>query len=643
MKRTAEQPRRKTSRATEGKVNSATGWFPFRLPLPIIVLCVFAVFGRILGGQLLDWDDDMNVTRNVAVMHPSFERIAGLWTHPYSNLYVPLVYTSYIVDLFISRGGVWMLHLSNLLLHCGAAICVFILLQRLVGSQVAALAGALLFALHPLQAEPVSWVTGRKDVLSGSLMLLSLVLFDSLLLRIRAVDAESIEAHARKRNHTSGESLKPGGVRRADHGLLLVFAFVSFGLALFSKPSALMLPVLVAALAVYRQVRRKPIKPVMGIAFGISALWVIVNAWAQSGLNDAPFRCTAWKRPFLAADCLVFYLRKLVVPVGLAPMYPRSVASVFETPIVWFELPALAGLTLLLVRHRKFLLAWSLWVIPVLPVLGLTPFLYQWFSTVADRYVYVSMAGAGLAFALGFQWIETARPRLRVASRIIAFLIVAICAGLTFRQAGFWKDSVSLWTRELRIVPRNVHALYNLSSNYLNQGRQKEAIEGLQRALEIDKTYAPAYTQLMIASRILDMPEVGRRTAEQAIQNVPPNSQENYVACGNANYELGYYEEAAKYFDAALHADPNDLQSIDYLGMTQFKLNDNAGAELSFRHALTLNDQDPHFHAQLARALVQQGRIEEAKQEMRIVLQLNPGDKIAAERMRGLEELPNAR
>src|SRR5262249_33688899 len=110
-------------------------------------------------------------------------------------------------------------------------------------------------------------------------------------------------------------------------------------------------------------------------------------------------------RPLVALDAIGFYLRKLVLPMNLAGDYGRTPRAVVESGALWTSWIAPIALIAILIMLRRraplLLLAACFFVAPLLPVLGLVPFDYQEFSTVADHYLYLSMLSVALAFAVG--------------------------------------------------------------------------------------------------------------------------------------------------------------------------------------------------------------------------------------------------
>lgn len=599
------------------------------LPIAFIVGCIFVVFGRAVAFGFTDWDDNVNVYENPLITSQSLDGLGRIWASPHASLYVPLVYTSYLVETFLAKGlgwilvgaGAWprgvsagevsqilavgLMHTTNLALHSLCAIAVYAILRRLIGNRNAALAGALLFALHPLQAEPVAWITGRKDVLSGALSLWSLCLFNMWLV---------------------GGSLLTAGMA----GMLYV-------LALLSKPSAMALPVLALGFGLYHHCPQKRLAGALGPAFLLAIAWGLLSQRTQSGLGESPFALDLWRRPFLAADSFCFYISKFLAPVGLAPIYPRTVASVFSADGVWLKLPVLLVVGSVVLWRKGLAALAMLWVLaPLAPVLGLVPFLFQYFSTVADRYFYVSLGGVGLLAGTLIAWVRAKRPKLYQPLLVGTAVWVALLAVLTWRQVGFWSGPESLWARELVIHPKCTHALYNLASREAERGALNEAVRGYRQILEIDPAYASAYTNLMVVLRKMGALTEAKEVAAHAL-TLKPGSADNYIALGNAHIELGNFGAAADAFRAAIKGDPNDPDAHNNLGIALLQLQDEAGAEDAFRVATRLNERFASPRANLGIVLARRGRLPEAAEQLRIALDLDPGDTKSRARLAVIE------
>ena len=146
----------------------------FRAALILSVL-VFASLGRLCMDEFVQWDDPQTIANNPAFNPPTILRIAAYWCKPAEALYTPLTYSvwgslSYIAqvsqpDESGSTLNPWVFHFANVLIHLAATLFVFSILNRILRNNWAALFGATIFAVHPVQVEAVAWASGTKDLL----------------------------------------------------------------------------------------------------------------------------------------------------------------------------------------------------------------------------------------------------------------------------------------------------------------------------------------------------------------------------------------------------------------------------------------------------------------------------------------------
>jgi tetratricopeptide (TPR) repeat protein len=123
-----------------------------------------------------------------------------------------------------------------------------------------------------------------------------------------------------------------------------------------------------------------------------------------------------------------------------------------------------------------------LFVAGLLPVLGLSPFLVQRWSTVADRFVYLSMFGVALAAAwlAGLRWT---RPAMVACSAIVVLL-----AARSMVQVRTWRDRISLYSHAVAITPQSAGAHNNYGSALWRAGDANGARREFERAIELDPT-----------------------------------------------------------------------------------------------------------------------------------------------------------
>jgi protein O-mannosyl-transferase len=427
---------------------------PSPIPMRLLLLAaILLTFGRIISNDFVDWDDGTLIYDNPNVT----DGTAGLarawsWHDPHTfGLYDPLVYTTWWVlaraaklqtpDALGATINPQIFHAANLLVHWLAACVVLEILCRMGLGAWPAFAAALLFAVHPLQTEAVAWATGMKDLLGGLLAMGSIW---------RYLLAAENRGRGRRNNY--------------------IVATLLFLLALLAKPSAAVLPFIVMSLDVilYRRPLRRSLAwagPWLLPAAAATAITMSIQPAAR--LHPPPL----WSRPLIAGDALAFYLGKLVAPIHLSFEYGRTPGYVLgEAGLYWhWILPVIAGLVAWRLGRRA-IAAGAVFFLGLLPVLGFIPFKYQYFSTVADRYMYVPMLG--IAMAAGF---FLARFGNRMVWCCAGFVLISMMA-LSFVQAGRWKDTDTLYSYALSLH-RTTGMHYMIAAEY----QEKEADLAVRR------------------------------------------------------------------------------------------------------------------------------------------------------------------
>jgi tetratricopeptide (TPR) repeat protein len=461
------------------------------------------------------------------------------------GLYVPVTYTvwgllakvAYLQSADPSgiRLNPFVYHSANVVFHVLAALAAFELLRRLVAGAWAACAGALLWALHPVQVEPVGWASGTKDVLCGLLGLLALWQY---------------AAFARTEPARGG--------RRARHYALATLAFVG---AMLSKPSGLALPLMALVIDVLC-LRRSLARSLAALApwFLLSLPIVYLTKLTQTtyGMEGGP----PWRRVLVAADAVAFYLWKLVWPLNLGVDYGRTPVRAVEAGWLWYTWVAPVAIALLLVifrtRVRPLVAAALVFVIGVLPVLGFLPFQFQFYSTVADHYLYLSMLGPAIALA----WLidRWPKPGLGFACAAALFALGA----RSFDQARFWYDDITLFSRAMQVNPRSFLAHNNIGSALWARRERAEAEHHFREAIRLYPDYPSGHDNLAIAL-------IYRGATEEAVDHIAtvlrvyhdkpaalrPNIEHTHTLFGQYLLSRRRYDEAIEQFNAALRVKPD--------------------------------------------------------------------------------------
>ena len=612
-----QQDRKQSSRSQKDRRARASTTALARWPwlwLLGTVVVVLVVFHSVVGFRFLSWDDQIHLHENPHMRPPWLTNIAYFWQTPYQRLYIPLSYTFFALEAMLSGAlsgdqlslNPAVFHVGNLLLHAAAVAVAWRLLWRLTGNPLAAFVGALVFGIHPLQAESVAWISETRGVLSSLFVLLALwhyVNFSTL--------AESAPADSRKR--------RPGQSRQVWTRYLLATA--CYALALLAKPSAVVAPLMLAVIEIGLLGHRWR-RVAVGLAPWVAmAIAITIITKSEQPTEDLAYVPDLFGRLLVAGDTLAFYLSKLVLPINLA-VYCRPPEWVLESSsvrVVWLVPTLVLAVLAVWGRRGPWLASALLFLAAVSPVLGLVPFSFQTWATVGDRYVYLAMFGPALAAAVLIERYQT-RAVLGVASVVLVGLGV-----MTHRQLAHWHDSVSLFERSLTVNDRNYLAHNQLGQHLAARNDTKGALEHYQQAIAFKPDHATAHNNLgMLYSdmgRLMDAITEFNRCVE-----IRPTFAPVHNNLGNALMRLGRNDQALREYNEALRLDPDSGKA--HLNLANFWTLQNKlpQAATHYRRVIQLDPRDADAHNGLAVVLMNQGDLTGAIKEMRQALELRRGD-----------------
>lgn len=520
------------------------------------------------------WDDDVYVTANPVLR--DLHGLAAAWTRlDATPQYYPLTHTSLFLD-----HALWGLdprgyHAVNLLLHAASAIVVWRLLARL--GVPGAWLGAALFAVHPVQAESVAWVTERKNTLSGLLYLGSAsILLGSFL----------------------------GGARDAARRPIGVVLYLG---ALLAKSVTATLPIAVALVLWWKRGRlaRREVAwlaPLLLLGAAMGALTRHLES-TQLGAAGGAWALTLPGRVVLAGRIAWFYLGKLAWPADLVFIYPRWVVDA-SRPVAWVAPCAVAVLLALLAAGSRRIgrapfAAFAFFLVTLAPASGffnVYPMRYSW---VADHFQYLACLGplalfaAGAALALG--------PRHRRAGLALAASLVATLAVLTFVRTRAYAGEETLWRDTLARNPSAWIAHNNLGILLAKDGRRAEAEEHFRRVLALEPGHTGALANL---GYLLELDGRDAEAADVLARAVAarPDDRDAAIHLMRALIRLGRHAEALPAALAAARLAPDNPDALCDAGALLASQGRAAEAIPLLTRALALRPEFPRARANLDRA-----------------------------------------
>jgi tetratricopeptide (TPR) repeat protein len=518
-------------------VNRSTRLIPY-----LIAAATLVVYGNLCRHEFTFWDDNFNVWQNPRLNPPTFASVSWYWTHQANGLYVPLTYTVWALLAHVAyvnqpnelgaHLNPYVFHSASVLLHVASGLAVYAVVRRVVRNEWAACAGAMVFALHPVQVEAVAWVAGLKDVMCGCLSMLALWAY------LGSVD-------------------EPRPPMRRTTYLIATAALI---LAMLAKPTAMVVPFIALVLHVWgigRPAREASARLAPWFALSIACAVVAKLAQPAHGVPAIPL----WARCFLAGDALAFYLYKLVFPASLGIDYgwrPTAIVQRWWFYVLWI-VPTAALALLLLNRKRNSLLfaAGAIFALGVAPVLGFSTFLFQFFSTVADHYLYISMVGVALAVA------SLLAHTSKASARILAAVAIVALGARSIVQTQVWHDDFTLFGNAIRVNPRSFVARNNLAHALRLYGRLDEAERALREAIELKPDYWEARQNLADIYFMTGRAPQGVEQVKRSIDvkaKLPPqlgfDVVEDHVKLGDTLMSIGWYDDAAEQYRTALRLRP---------------------------------------------------------------------------------------
>lgn len=551
----------------------------------VLAIGTAAVYWPVHGYGFVDYDDFAYVVSNPHVQ--AGLTLAGLkWAFgafDASNWH-PLTWLSLMTDVQLFGRNPVAHHVVNVVLHILNALLLFLVLRALTEAPWPSAVVAGLFAWHPLHVQSVAWISERKDLLSTSFGLLSLLAY-----------ARYAKAKQRK---------------------WLVAAFLCFAFSLMSKPMLVTLP-FVFLLMDYWPLRR-PIRVLEKLPFfALSGVSSVVTLFAQrSGgavipLERLPFQ----SRLSNAVLAYAGYLRKTFIPTNLAVIYPIGTrpASPWLVAASFALLIAISIFVISLRRSRPWLpVGWFWFAGTLVPAIGLVQVGNQ---EMADRYTYMPIVGifVALVWSMKRSWAATAAAITVLASALL----------LTSIELTAWRDTLTLFDHAVHASNDNYVAQTMLGAALADRGRDREAETYFREALRVVPDWPFAnYTFALMLKREGRLEEAQSHFMK-AIESAP-GWAEPHNSLAAVFIREGKINEAVSQYEQGVALAPDASRHFD-LGNLLVRLNRPNDAIPHFAEAVRLNPALAEAQNNWGFALIGEGRFSEAATHFDEALRINPG------------------
>ncbi len=489
----------------------------------LLVVLVLAAYWPALTGQFV-WDDELLVLKNPLVLGQY--HLGNVWFRTDFSLTTTALWLQWLLWGNSPIG----FHIVNILLHAGSCLLLWRVLGRLAipGAWIA----AALFAVHPVGAASVAWISEMKNTLS---LLFCLASFDFFL----RAESEPVDARRGKLFHA--------------------VALGAFLLALLSKTSTVMLPVVVLLCAWWqrgritrRDCRRAAPFFLIAVALGCVTIWFqtqVMKAGDPVQTENFLGRLAA------AGKALWFYLGKALLPLDLSMIYPRwtvastNVAAYLPTAL-WCTLLGSTWWFRKQVWSRAVFFALAVFTVLLFPVLGFLSMDYLVISRVSDHFQYLPMIAVLALFAA---MLAKLLPTQLLSTATV--VLVAGLAALTFQRSEIISHNDSLWRDTLAKNPTSFTAHNNLGCILAAHNHLADAIPHFEQTLKYNPKNASAHANL---GRAFSMQHkfAGAEEHFQAALKLKPDGADVHQAYAGALLEQGKVAEALPHLREAVRLEP---------------------------------------------------------------------------------------
>jgi len=561
------------------------------MPLLVVASALLAYHNSFTGPFI--FDDVPSIRDNPTIRHlwPIWQPLSPPHHGRLTAEGRPIINLTLAINYALGGYNVWGYHALNLTVHILAGLTLLGIVRRTLrqpalrqrfgaAANELALATAVLWTVHPLQTEAVTYIIQRAESIMGLFYLLTLYCF------IRG-------ATSRRTVLWYGLSVTACALGMASKEVMV------------SAPLIVLLYDRAFVSGSFREAwrRRWP------LYLGLLATWVVLrysqagtpgDVWTNTQSKDVRW----WAYLLTEPGVILHYLRLSVWPQPLCFDY-------YGWPIArtWMSnLPSVVVLAILLAASAW---AWqanspwgfaSAWFFLILaPSSSIIPL----DSPAFEHRMYLPLAAVVAVVVVGLFSLAGRRSMAVFVATAIGFVF------LTARRNEDYRSELAIWQDTVVKRPNNPRAHSSVGIAIGRLGRFPEAIEHFEQALRLKPDYADADNNLGTALLQEGKVEEAIKHFEQALR-IGPNDAHVHFNLGVALEEAGKREEAIEQYQQALRIDPEFAQAHDNLGNALFETGRLEEAVDQFQQALRINPDYADAHNNLGGALLRLGRLQEA-------------------------------
>ncbi|MCF8450287.1 MAG: tetratricopeptide repeat protein [Taibaiella sp.] len=563
-----------------------------RLHMGLIAAVTLIAYCKVFAAGFLSWDDAAYVLQNPDIRAFNLDNFRLWFSGYYVGNYHPLTMLSYTIDYAIGGSAPFVYHLSGVLLHVLNGGLVYLLIKKLQPESMVALFTALLFALHPVQTESVSWVAERKTVLSSFFLLLALRQYVS---------------------YASAPSLR---------GMAWVIG--AGAAAMLSKGTAVALPLSIIAIDVWLGrplLNRKIWTEKLPLFLAAIAVGIVAIKAQQSGSFLERQEAYSFAESVLYAGCAyASYIGRLFIPVGLSAMYPYPVAIGVVQYLYLAMALAVVSLGIIAYRKKWMILAGGILFFTV-NILFVLQFIRFGEALTADRYLY--LASIGIVYPVVyylFIWLRRVSVK-RIFSGLIATVSVVLLV-LTFIRNDAWLSDKNFFNALLETYPNSAVAQYSVGGMFLKAGDYAQAAIHLDKAVRLDPNSYKAWH----SKGLLHMRQGRAMEALDALdKSIAINGYvKAYFTRAMLHQSTGHTAQALADIEQVLAAQPANGRAWHIKGSCMEQQGDIQAAMTCYDRAIAADKKEPLFYIRRGLLYSKKEMHTQAMQDMEAAVALNP-------------------
>ncbi len=538
--------------------------------LGIILLLTIIIYSNSIKNDFINtYDDKEYIIDNNFIKSVSADAVKTIFTKYQVANYHPLTTLSWAIEYNLFGLNPKPYHIDNLILHLLNIILVFQLIFMLTKRNETSIIAALLFAVHPMHVESVTWLSERKDVLYAFFYLCSVI---SYILFI-------------SKNKKAG---------------FYVLSLVFYLLSAFSKSAAITLPIVLLIIDYYYS--RLNIKTAIEKApfFAISIIFGVVAMIAQRsvGAVNQLYDFNLVDKVFMFFYSIWYYFASFFAPYNFAIIhyYPHKVngllpAIYYISPLLILALVLIISLKLKFVdmKFKKDLIfGLSFFLVGLLLIVQFIPLGP---AIVSERYSYIPYIGLGLIIGqLYCKFADKKAVNSIFAFRFLLFAFVIFFSISTYSRNKVWKNSLTLFNDLANKYPDS--DMGNYSAGYANVkfGMYEDAMKYFDKAISIDPKYTLAYVNRALCKHNMKDYQGEISDCSIAIQ-LNPSSQEAYNNRGTGRAMIKDYAGAIEDYSKSIKINP-DYSTYLNRANAKLMLPDYKGAVEDYNICLKYNSQD---------------------------------------------------